>query len=287
MNLCSPSEISALLQRHGFRFSKAMGQNFLIEPSVPVRIAESAGLDKNTGVLEIGPGIGTLTCQLAERAKHVAAVELDKALPPVLEETLADYRNVTVISGDVLKADLPAVLREHPECEKWVVCANLPYNITTPVLTMLLDSGLFERVTVMIQREVAKRICAKAGEEDYGAFTVYANYKAEPRILFDVSPGCFMPQPKVTSSVISLIPRKEPPVPVADEGMFFRTVRAAFAQRRKTLLNCLNAAFPQNKAELIAILRSLGMNEQIRGETLDIPQFARLAEALSGSFTEK
>lgn len=282
MDLCSPSEISSLLQRHGFRFSKAMGQNFLIEKNVPIRIADSADLNTSVGVLEIGPGIGTLTCRLAERAGTVVAVELDKALPAVLEETLADYANVEIISGDILKTDIKELLNAHPEVKCWKVCANLPYNITSPVLTKLLDSRLFSSITVMIQREVARRICSEPGSEDYGAFTVYANYMAETKILFDVSPGCFMPAPKVTSSVICLVPRRKPPVSLVSEKLFFRVVRASFAQRRKTLVNGLKAVFPLEKSELMELLAQVGLDERVRGETLSLETFAALSNALAG-----
>ena len=287
MELCNPSVIRELLDKNGFRFSKSMGQNFLIEKWVPERIAEAAGLDESTGVLEIGPGIGTLTQELAKRAGRVCAVELDKALPPILAESLAEYGNVKIISGDILKTDLPALLSEQLPGLKPCVCANLPYNITTPVLSCLLESGLFERMTVMIQREVAHRLCAEPGTADYGAFSVYVQYHAIPECLFDVPPGCFMPAPKVTSTVLRLRQREQPPVRVDDEALFFKVVRASFAQRRKTLVNGLAAAFPLSKPELTALLQSCGMDEKVRGETLSLDGFAALSNCLGVRLTAK
>ena len=242
MDLCNERDIRALLARHGFRFSKSMGQNFLIESWVPRDIAAASGADKDTGVLEIGPGIGPLTVQLARRAGRVVAVELDRTLLPVLDETLASFDNVEVVPGDILKLDLPDLLDDKLKGLTPVVCANLPYNITTPVLTALLECGRFRSITVMIQREVARRICAAPGTADYGAFSLFCQYHARVELLFDVPPECFLPAPKVTSSVVRLVPRPAPSE-VEDEGFFFRVVRASFAQRRKTLLNSLSSAF--------------------------------------------
>ena len=210
MDLCNLKDIQSLPNRHGFHFSKAMGQNFLIDAAVPQAIAEGCGADESCAVLEIGPGIGCLTAQLARRAGKVAAVELDKRLPPVLEETLAEYDNVHVISGDILKLDIPALVQEEFGTLRPLVCANLPYNITTPVLSALIDSGCFESLTVMIQKEVAQRICAAPGTGDYGAFSVYMQFHTEPEILFDVPPHCFTPQPKVTSAVLRCRVRRAP-----------------------------------------------------------------------------
>lgn len=282
MDLCNMKDIQALLSRHGFRFSKALGQNFLIEAAVPQAIAESCGADERCGVLEIGPGIGCLTAQLAQRAGKVVAVELDKRLPPVLEETLADYGNVVIISGDVLKLDVQALVQEHFSDLHPLVCANLPYNITTPVLSALIDSGCFESLTVMIQKEVAQRICAAPGTADYGAFSVYMQFYTVPEILFDVSPDCFMPQPKVTSAVLRCRVRTEAPVDVIDTAFFFQVVRAAFAMRRKTLINGLSAAFGSrlSKTELLALLENCGFSATVRGETLGLAGFARLSNAL-------
>lgn len=280
MDLCNPSEIKTLLESNGFHFSKSLGQNFLIEGRVPLKIAEGAGIDETFGVLEIGPGIGALTKRLSERAGKVVAVELDKSLPKLLAISLADCDNVEIISGDILKTDIEALVKEKFAGMRLAVCANLPYNITTPVLTKLMDTGLFETITVMIQREVARRIASKPGSDDYGAFTVYANYHAVPEILFDVPPGCFMPAPKVTSSVIKFTRRDAPPAEVKDEKMFFRVVRASFAQRRKTLVNGLSAAFPLSKEDLAQVLSECGLDAKVRGETLGIPEFARIAEKI-------
>jgi len=282
MDLCSIQEIRPLLERHGFHFSKARGQNFLTAAWVPERIAAESRLDESCGVLEIGPGVGCLTKELARRAGRVVAVEVDKRLPDVLAESLADCDNVEIVCGDILRLDIPALVREKLPGLTPVVCANLPYNITTPVLTALLDARLFASINVMVQREVARRLCAAPDTADYGAFTIYVNYFAEPRILFDVAPGCFIPQPKVTSSVIRLVPRKTPAVPVRDEALFFRTVRAAFAQRRKTLANALAAGFPEvGKAGAADVIAACGLPPQIRGEALDLAAFARLADALA------
>ena len=281
MDLCNANQIKALLARHGFRFSKRMGQNFLIADWVPREIATVSGVERDSGVLEIGPGIGPLTAALADRAGRVAAVELDRALLPVLAETLAGRDNVTVIPGDVLKLDLPALVRAQFSGLTPMACANLPYNITTPAITALLEAGCFASITVMIQREVALRICAAPGTADYGAFSVFCQYHADPVPCFDVPPDCFLPAPKVTSSVLRLIPHG-PPEEVHHPDLFFQVVRAAFAQRRKTLLNALSAAFHSglSKEDLRAVLQSCGLPEDIRGERLDIPAFAALADGL-------
>ena len=283
MDLCSEKDIRALLARHGFRFSKSMGQNFLIEGWVPRDIAEASGADETTGVLEIGPGIGPLTVQLARRAARVAAVELDRTLYPILDETLAPYPNAEVVPGDVMKLDLPALVADKFSGLTPIACANLPYNITTPVLTALIEAGCFASITVMIQREVALRICAAPGTGDYGAFSLFCQYHTVPEYLFEVGPECFLPAPKVTSAVIRLTPRREPPQTLVEEALFFQVVRASFAQRRKTLLNGLSSAFGSrvSKDGLRAVLAEAGLPENVRGETLGIPQFAALAAALS------
>ena len=281
MNLTNPSELKLLLGKHGFRFSKAMGQNFLIAAWVPERIALEAGIDEGTGVLEVGPGVGCLTHELAQNAGKVLAVELDERLRPVLSETLADCENAEVLFGDVLKQNLPALVKEHFSGLRPVVCANLPYNVTSPLLTAFLEAGCFETVTVMIQREVAKRLCAKPGTADYGAFTVFTQWHAEPEILFDVSPGCFLPAPKVTSSVVKLTVRKAPPAEVQSETRFFAVVRAAFNQRRKTLLNALSSGLSGFAKEQIAqAIADCGLDEKVRGEALGIAEFARLSDLL-------
>ncbi|BDF67972.1 ribosomal RNA small subunit methyltransferase A [Oscillospiraceae bacterium] len=281
MDLCNIEEIKALLGRHGFRFSKSMGQNFLIESWVPQDIADASGAGAGTGVLEIGPGIGPLTVQLARRADKVAAVELDRALLPILSETLADCPNVTVVPGDVMKLDLPALVAQQFAGLTPLVCANLPYNITTPVLTLLLESGLFASITVMIQREVAQRVCAAPGTGDYGAFSVFCQYHAGTELLFEVPPECFLPAPKVTSAVLRLTPRPAPAC-VHDEKRFFRVVRGAFGQRRKTLLNALTSAFPLSKDDLRACIEAAGLPADVRGERLGIEEFARLADEIGG-----
>lgn len=280
MELTNINDIKALLSRHGFRFSKSMGQNFLTAAWVPEDIAEAAGLDEHTGVLEIGPGIGCLTEKLSMRAGKVVSVELDTALKPVLAETLAGRSNVEIVYGDVLKLNIPELLDEKMPEQRRVVCANLPYNVTGPVISGLLKCGCFDSVTVMIQREVARRICAKPGTGDYGAFTVFANWYAQPELLFDVSPDCFIPQPKVTSSVIRLDCRKTPPVKVRSEELFMRVVRAAFAQRRKTLLNALSSAFGElSKGSIEKCLTDSGFDPKVRGEVLSIGEFAKIADA--------
>ena len=282
MDLCNITEIKALLARHGFHFSKAKGQNFLTAAWVPERIADEAGVDETCGVLEVGPGIGPLTKQLCRRAKKVVAVEVDTSLQPLLAETMAGCENLEILFRDILKTDIPALVREEFPGLRPMACANLPYYITTPILAALLESRSFSSVTVMVQKEVAQRICAPAGKSEYGAFSVFCQYYAEPRLLFDVPPSCFIPQPKVTSAVLTLPVRPAPPCPVADEKLFFRVVRASFAQRRKTLLNALAAGFPElPKAELAELIESCGFAPTVRGETLDIPAFAALANALA------
>ncbi|MGM9607824.1 MAG: 16S rRNA (adenine(1518)-N(6)/adenine(1519)-N(6))-dimethyltransferase RsmA [Oscillospiraceae bacterium] len=281
MDLCDIRDIKALLGRHGFHFSKSMGQNFLIEGWVPQQIAEAAGCGENIGVLEIGPGIGPLTAQLAKRCGKVVSVELDKALLPVLAETMEEFDNVEIVPGDIMKLDIPTLIADKFNSLTPIACANLPYNITTPVITALLEAGCFARITVMIQREVALRICAAPGTPDYGAFSVLCQYHAQCERLFDVEPECFLPAPKVTSSVIRLTPRPKP-AEVEDEDAFFRVVRAAFAQRRKTLINALSSAFSSthSKDDLRSAITACGLPEDVRGERLGIPEFAALAKIL-------
>ena len=282
VNVCDIQVMKPLLAAHGFHFSKAKGQNFLIAPWVPESIARESGVDRSVGVLEIGPGIGPLTQQLALRAGKVCAVEVDMRLKPILALTLADCGNVEILWEDVLKLDIPALVQEKLGGLRPMACANLPYYITSPILTALLEAECFEAVTVMVQKEVAQRIAAGPGTADYGAFSVFCQYYAEPRLLFDVPPSCFLPQPKVTSAVLTLPVRPAPPCPVADEKLFFRVVRASFAQRRKTLLNALAAGFPElPKAELAELIESCGFAPTVRGETLDIPAFAALSNALA------
>lgn len=282
MNLCNYEEIKALLARHGFHFSKSLGQNFLIDIDVPYDIAASSQADETCGVLEIGPGIGPLTEQLAKRGAKVVSIELDSALLPVLAETMAPYPNVEIIHGDVLRIDLNALVAEKFQGLTPIVCANLPYNITSPILAKLVETTALETFTVLIQREVAQRICAKQGDSDGGAFSLFMQYHMETELLFDVPPDRFLPAPKVTSSVLRCVRRKKPAVEVDDEVFFFKVVRGAFLLRRKTLCNSLASALPHvEKPQVAAALATLGLNENIRGERLTLQNFADLARILA------
>ena len=287
MDLCNKNHIQARLGRHGFHFSKALGQNFLIDGSVPLRIAEGCGADERCGVLEIGPGIGPLTQQLAKRAAKVVSVELDRRLYPVLGETMAEFDNFTLVEGDIMKCDLAALVAEHFPGLRPILCANLPYNITTPLLTRVVESGLFESVTVLIQKEVAQRICAKPGTADYGAFSLLMQYYTEPEMLFTVPNTCFLPPPKVTSAVIHCPTRKEPPVKVQSEASLWRAVKAGFAQRRKTLVNSLQSGYPLPKDALAQAIAACGLPADVRGEKLSLEDYARLADALDAALAEK
>lgn len=281
IEVCNIHVMKPLLMEHGFHFSKAKGQNFLIAGWVPERIAEDAGVDSTAGVLEIGPGIGPLTQQLALRANKVCAVEVDTRLEPILKLTVGEFSNLEILWGDVLKQDIPALVREKFAGLRPMACANLPYYITSPILTALLEAECFESVTVMVQKEVAQRIAAKPGTADYSAFTVFCQYYAEPELLFDVPAGCFLPQPKVTSAVITLKTRKTLPWQIENKELFFRTVRASFAMRRKTLQNGLAAGFPElGKAGAAEVLEQCGLPATVRGETLSIPQFAAIANEI-------
>lgn len=283
MDLCDISQIKALLARHGFRFSKSMGQNFLIEDWVPQDIAAASGAGPGAGVLEVGPGIGPLTVQLARRAGKVVSVELDRSLLPILAETLRDCPNAEVVSGDILKTDIPALVGEKFQGLTPAACANLPYNITTSAITALIEANCFSSITVMIQREVAQRICARPGSKDYGAFSVYCQYYTAPELLFEVPPECFIPAPKVTSAVVRMVPRPAP-AEVDDPDHFFRVVKGAFALRRKTLLNSLSSVFggQLSKEQLAQAISACGLPADVRGERLSIPQFAQLSRALRG-----
>ena len=270
-----------LLAEHGFHFSKAKGQNFLIARWVPERIAEEAGVDASAGVLEIGPGIGPLTQQLALRANKVCAVELDTRLEPILALTVGEFDNLEILWDDVLKQDIPALVKEKFAGLRPMACANLPYYITSPILTALLEARCFDSVTVMVQKEVAQRIAAKPGSADYSAFTVFCQYYAQPKLLFDVPAGCFLPQPKVTSAVIQLQCRKEIPWDIPDPELFFRVVRSSFAMRRKKLSNGLASGFPElGKSGAEEVLTACGLDTNVRGETLDIPSFAAIAREI-------
>lgn len=283
MDLCDINQIKALLGRHGFRFSRSMGQNFLIEDWVPRDIAQISGAASGTGVLEVGPGIGPLTRELAGRADRVVSVELDRALLPILAETLSDCPNAEVVFGDILKTDISALIGEKFQGLTPIACANLPYNITTPAITALIQAGCFASITVMIQREVAKRVCAAPGTADYGAFSVYCQYHAAPEYLFEVPPDCFLPAPKVTSAVVRLVPRPAP-AEVDDPEHFFRVVKAAFALRRKTLLNSLSAGLEgqHSREEIARAIARCSLPDGVRGERLSIPQFAQLSRCLRG-----
>lgn len=281
MDLCDINQIKTLLARNGFRFSKSMGQNFLIEHWVPRDIADASGAGPGKGVLEVGPGIGPLTRELSGLADKVVSVELDKALLPILAETLADRPNAEIVPGDILKTNIPALVKEKFSGLDAIACANLPYNITTPAITALLEADCFSCITVMIQREVAKRICAAPGTSDYGAFSLYCQYHAKTELLFDVPNTCFIPAPKVTSSVLRLTPRPAPSE-VDDPVHFFKVIKAAFAQRRKTLLNALTTTFgPQiPKDKLQQIILDCGLEATVRGERLGISEFAALSKAI-------
>ena len=282
IDVCDIQVMKPLLADHGFHFSKAKGQNFLIARWVPESIAREAGVDETAGVLEIGPGIGPLTQQLCLRAKKVCAVELDKRLEPLLQKTVGEFDNLEIIWNDVLKLDVPALVREKFQGLRPMACANLPYYITSPILSALLEADCFESVTVMVQKEVAQRIAARPGSEDYSAFTVFCQFWAEPELLFDVPAHCFLPQPKVTSAVISLRVRKERPWDIRDKDLFFRVVRASFAMRRKKLSNGLASGFPElGKAGAAEVIAMAGFPENVRGETLSITDFAKIADAIT------
>ena len=282
VNVCDIQVMKPLLAEYGFHFSKAKGQNFLIAKWVPESIAEESGVDETAGVLEIGPGIGPLTQQLALRAGKVCAVEVDTRLEPILKQTVGEFSNLEILWGDVLKQNIPALVAEKFPGLRPMACANLPYYITSPILTALLEAECFDRVTVRVQKEVAVRIAAQPGTADYSAFSVFCQYYAEPELLFDVPAHCFLPQPKVTSAVISMKVRKERPWQVDNQAVFFRCVRASFAMRRKKLQNGLAAGFPElGKAGVAQAIETCGFSENVRGETLGIPEFARLANEIA------
>ncbi len=283
MELTNIHVIKDLLERHGFHFSKAKGQNFLTQAWVPQRIAEEAGVDEHCGVLEIGPGMGVLTRELAQRAEKVTAVEIDTTILPVLSKNLEAYDNVSVINQDILKVDLHKLFEEQFGGRPARVVANLPYYITTPILMKLLESDVpIESIVIMIQREVADRLAAEAGSKDFGAITLAVQYRAEVEHICDVPPEAFEPMPKVWSSVVRLIPREKPPVSVTDEAHFFRLIKAAFAMRRKTLTNALShdGSLYADKETVRALLARMGLSESIRGECLTIEQFAELSNNL-------
>ena len=282
INVCDIQVMKPLLAEHGFHFSKAKGQNFLIASWVPESIARESGVESDVGVLEIGPGIGPLTQQLALRAGKVCAVEVDDRLKPILRMTVGEFDNVEIVWGDILKRSIPELVAEKLPGLRPMACANLPYYITSPILTALLEAECFEAVTVMVQKEVAQRIAARPGTADYSAFTVFCQYYAQPELLFDVPAHCFLPQPKVTSAVITLRTRKSRPWEILDTDVFFRTVRASFAMRRKKLSNGLASGFPElGKAGAEAVIAQCGFPETVRGETLGIAEFAKIANAIT------
>jgi len=274
--------IRALLDSNGIKASKSLGQNFLVDSNIPEKIVKLSGIDKSCTVLEVGPGLGALTAELGRAAGYVTAVELDKRFVPILQDMFKEQKNVSIIQGDILKLNIKDLLKDRTDEPIRHVCANLPYNITTPAITAFIEAEMFTSITVMIQKEVAERICAKPGTSEYGAFTVYANYHSKPEILFDVSPECFSPRPKVTSSVVKMELRTEQLLQKNDEKMFFKIVRAAFGQRRKTLVNALYAVFEKTHTkELIekAVISS-GFDPRVRGEVLGIEDFASLSQLL-------
>ena len=282
LELTDIGTIKALLARHGFHFSKALGQNFIVNPSVCPRMADESGIDSGSGVIEIGAGIGVLTAELAKRAKKVVCIELDSKLLPILDETLADFDNIEIINADVLKTDLAALIEEKFGGMPVYVCANLPYYITSPVIMTLLESRLpLKAVTVMVQREAAQRLCAPVGSRLSGAVTVAVDYYAEARKLFDVSAGSFMPAPKVDSSVIRLDIREKPGIEVRDEKLFFSMVHAAFGQRRKTASNSISSGTGIPKAVVAEAIERCGFPPSVRAESMTAEQLAALCEALN------
>ena len=281
--LGNPAYTMAVLEKHGFRFQKKYGQNFLIDTHILEKIIDAAEITKDDFVLEIGPGIGTMTQYLCESAREVVAVEIDTNLLPVLDDTLKDYDNVTVINEDILKVDIASLAKEKNGGKPIKVVANLPYYITTPIIMGLFESHVpLASITIMVQKEVADRMQVGPGTKEYGALSLAVQYFAKPEVVCVVPPTCFVPQPKVASSVIRLICHEKPPVEITDEGFLFRVIRASFNQRRKTLANGLNNAptIPVSKENIIETIEELGYPASVRGETLSLEEFARLSEAL-------
>jgi len=283
MDLCNLSVIKSVMAEAGITFRKEFGQNFLTNRMIPEDIADNCADTPESLIVEIGPGIGCLTKELAERYKRVVAIEIDKGLIPVLSRTLADYDNITVINDDVMKVDLAELVEKYSEGMSVSVCANLPYYITTPILMRLLESGVrFSSITVMVQKEVADRLCAKPGSSDYGAITAVLGYYGSARRLFKVSAGCFVPAPKVDSAVVRIDLFGEPEYKLLDEALFRNLIKAAFEQRRKTLINAVSAKMPEiQKSRLSEALVSLGFDEKIRGERLSTLDFANLSNLLA------
>lgn len=282
-NLGNPKNTIEIIQKYEFMFQKKFGQNFLIDTHVLEKIISAAGITKNDCVLEIGPGIGTMTQYLAENAGHVVAVEIDRNLIPILKETLADYDNVTVINEDILRVDIKALAEEYNGGKPIKVVANLPYYITTPIIMGLFEGGVpIDNITVMVQREVADRMKEGPGSKDYGALSLAVQYYAEPEIVANVPPNCFIPRPNVGSAVIRLTRHKEMPVEVKDPALMFKIIRASFNQRRKTLQNGLGNApeLPYTKEQIAAAIAEMGLTPTIRGEALSLAQFAQLSDIL-------
>lgn len=288
--LGNPKNTIEIIQKYQFVFQKKFGQNFLIDTHVLEKIIAAAGITRDDCVLEIGPGIGTMTQYLAESAGHVIAVEIDDNLIPILKETLADYDNITIINQDILKVDINALTEEYNGGKPIKVVANLPYYITTPIIMGLFESNVpIDNITVMVQKEVADRMQVGPGTKDYGALSLAVQYYAEPYIVANVPPNCFIPRPSVGSAVIRLTRHQVPPVQADDLKLMFRIIRASFNQRRKTLQNGLNNSpeIPYSKEEIAAAIESLGVSPSVRGETLTLEQFARLANYFSGIKTEE
>ena len=282
-NLGNPKNTIEIIQKYEFMFQKKFGQNFLIDAHVLEKIISAAGITKDDCVLEIGPGIGTMTQYLAENAGHVVAVEIDRNLIPILKETLADYDNVTVINEDILRVDIKALAEEYNDGKPIKVVANLPYYITTPIIMGLFESGVpIDNITVMVQKEVADRMKEGPGSKDYGALSLAVQYYAEPEIVANVPPNCFIPRPNVGSAVIRLTRHKEMPVEVKDPALMFKIIRASFNQRRKTLQNGLGNAseLPYTKEQIAAAIAEMGLTPTIRGEALSLAQFAQLSDSL-------
>lgn len=282
MDLCDLATIKKVMSRHGFTFSKALGQNFLINPDVCPEMAHSLGANEKTGVLEIGAGVGVLTKELAKVAGRVVSVELDKRLFPVLEETLDGFDNIELVNDDIMKLDFCAFLEEKFDgCDSVMVCANLPYYITSPIVMLLLESGApIDKIVVMVQKEAGERLCAGVGSRLAGAVTVAVNYYADSEILFDVGRESFMPSPKVDSVVISLTPRKEKKYNVSDERHFFTVVKCAFAQRRKTALNSISNTLGVKKEMVADVFDKLAIDKNIRAEKLTMEELISIAEQL-------
>ena len=281
-NLSNISVIRDVLSRHGFSFSKGLGQNFLINPTVCPRMAEMGNAQPGWGMIEIGAGVGVLTAELAQRADKVVCIEIDSRLLPILDETLAEYDNIKIVNQDVLKVDLHKLIAEEFPNMPVAVCANLPYYITSPIIMNLLESRLpISSLTVMVQKEAAQRICAMPGIREVGAVSIAVRYYCEPKVLFQVSRGSFMPAPDVDSTVIRLDIRKQPTVDVKREEDFFRVVKAAFSQRRKTLSNTLSSGLSMNKTQIAELLERAGVASNLRAEQLSMQQFADIANALN------